>query len=102
MLIIMNQERAKEALKIGLSKVQQYKIDVTSNYREWIRLGYCIINLFGHTGEDMFHSYSSFHPNYDYEQCQKQYETLLKSFKVEKAEIKFFFYLMSNHQIQIF
>ena len=54
--------------------MKQINIDITGDYNQWVRIGFAIASQFGDAGEDYFHHISSFSPQYNRDQCAKQYK----------------------------
>lgn len=53
--------------------------DLTSSYEEWRNIGFALADSFGEDGREMYHRISLFHPTYDYQECEKQFDACLKS-----------------------
>ncbi|WP_160111987.1 DUF3987 domain-containing protein [Aquimarina sp. AU58] len=54
-------------------------IDITSNYGDWIKIGFALADAFGSMGEELFHAVSKNYPKYDAANCRKQYQKCLQS-----------------------
>ena len=56
-----------------LNLVIERRIDITSIYNDWIKIGLVIRNLFGDKGLDLFDKVSSFHPKYSQEEVEDKF-----------------------------
>lgn len=56
-----------------LNLVVERRIDITSIYNDWIKIGLVIRNLFGDKGVDLFDKVSSFHPKYSQEEVEDKF-----------------------------
>src|SRR5690606_9203806 len=65
-------ERALEALKSA-------GIDLTSGYKKGLESGFAFADAFGESGREYFQQVSQFHPEYNRQDCDKQYDHCLKS-----------------------
>jgi hypothetical protein len=55
------------------------RIDITGNYKQWITLGFCLTSEYGEAGRSLYHDLSQFHPDYTYEETDRQYAKCLKA-----------------------
>ncbi len=63
--------------------IEDKKIDITSDYFDWIRIGFLIANYFGMAGEELFHRLSKFYPRYDYKETSQKYDNLARTTRGE-------------------
>ena len=70
-------------LKFVIDLVCQQKVDITSDYDNWIRVGFCIANICGIAGESLFHQVSALYPSYDYKETSRKYKELVRSTRQE-------------------
>lgn len=70
-------------LKFVIDLVCQQKVDITSDYDNWIRVGFCIANICGLSGESLFHQVSALYPSYDYKETSRKYKELVRSTRQE-------------------
>lgn len=70
-------------LKWIINLVCQKKVDITSYYENWIRVGFCIANICGLAGESLFHQVSALYPSYDYKETSRKYKELVRSTRRE-------------------
>jgi hypothetical protein len=54
--------------------ISEINKDITGDYHEWVSIGFAIASEYGESGEHYFHSISQFHPDYDYNDCSRQYK----------------------------
>lgn len=54
--------------------IEQYSMDITQDYEDWIKVGSVMNNNFGESGRDLFHRISKFHPDYTAEKCDAKYD----------------------------
>ena len=70
-------------LKWIIDLVCQKKVDITSDYEHWIRVGFCIANICGLAGESLFHQVSALFPSYDHKETSRKYQELVRSTRRE-------------------
>lgn len=82
-----------------LSQIEDQKIDITSQYKEWVAIGMSIKAEYGdNPGHDYFQRVSQYHPDYDYDKTERKY----RSFKpVSKTGIGLFLHIAREHGLQI-
>ncbi len=83
-----------------ISQIEFKKIDITSDYDNWLKIGFAFADNFNEGGRDLFQRISQFHPNYDKENCSKQFNECLKSRKTG-ITIKTFFKIAKDFGITI-
>ncbi|HEY3373387.1 MAG TPA: DUF3987 domain-containing protein [Prolixibacteraceae bacterium] len=83
-----------------LSRIEATHIDLTTNYQDWIKIGFAFVNEHGEAGRAYFHRVSRFYPKYSYTECDKQYDACLRE-KNLRTTIKSFFYLAEQAGIDI-
>lgn len=59
--------------------IENKQIDITSDYNNWIEIGFIIANYFGFAGEELFHRLSKFYPRYDYKETSLKYDNLART-----------------------
>uniref|UniRef100_UPI004047465A DUF3987 domain-containing protein n=1 Tax=Algoriphagus sp. TaxID=1872435 RepID=UPI004047465A len=62
-----------------IQQIESRRIDLTTTYTDWIRVGFALVHEFGEHGREYFHRVSQVHPNYSREECDRQYTNCLKS-----------------------
>jgi hypothetical protein len=75
----INMENIKEQVEFIIAQVEEKRIDITSNYEDWCYVGFALENEFGENGRSYFHYLSRLNPNYNYDNCDRQYSKCLKS-----------------------
>lgn len=90
-------ERTRGAVEAYLRAQAERKIDITTPYNDWLRVGFAFVSEFGASGESYFQQASQFHPDYNYEKTAKKYASMLKS--GPKAFIGTFFKVCQEHGI---
>ena len=74
--------------------------DVTSNYSDWLRIGFALASEFGDEGENYYHRVSQFHPNYDYQKTALKYAELLRNGS-GRVKIATFFKILHDNGIKL-
>jgi hypothetical protein len=62
-----------------IQQIEAIRIDLTSSYSDWIKIGFGLADEFGEIGREYFHRVSQFHPNYSWMDCDQQFTNCLKS-----------------------
>ena len=75
---------------VVLSRIEGFRIDLTTDYRDWLKLGFAFSDEFGQAGRDYFHRVSRFYCGYDPAECDRQFDRCLRS-KISGISIKSFF-----------
>lgn len=68
-----------EQVEEVIQQIEELGLDLTSEYATWVKIGFALTHQFGEKGREYFHRVSQFYPNYDSEECDKQYTSCLKS-----------------------
>ncbi len=55
------------------------RIDITTNYEDWLRIGFALESEFGESGRFYYHEISKFNQDYSAENCNEQYDKCLKN-----------------------
>ena len=76
--------------------VEAMRIDLTSTYRNWVRLGFALAMNLGEDGRDYFHRLSCFHPQYDQLRCESKFDSCLREQGQRKASLGTFYYLVKE------
>jgi len=66
------------------------KLDITSPYLKWLRIGYAFANTFGETGRERFHKVSQFYYDYESKETDTLYSSCLKGSSPNPITIKTF------------
>lgn len=88
-----------EAISL-IEKIEKEEVDITSNYNDWLKIIYSLINIFGPDCREFIHRVSFFYPGYSYLDTEKQIEVCLKS-KGEGVTGKTFFHFAKLYGIDI-
>lgn len=62
-----------------IRRIESRGVDITGDYLDWVRLGFAFANTFGELGRGFYHRVSQFHPRYDPNQTNRQYDNCLKT-----------------------
>lgn len=81
-------------------RIERYKLDLTLNYADWLSIGFSLAASLGESGRVYFHRVSMFHPDYDYQACNLQFDKCVKRGK-GGISIRTFFYLAQSAGIDI-
>lgn len=90
----------EQEIEVIVSRIESYRLDLTLNYADWLSIGFALASELGEFGRDYFHRVSCFHPDYNFEQCNLQFDKCLKRNKTG-VSIKTFFYLAHGAGIDI-
>ena len=66
------------AVESLIEQLTTRQLDLTADYRHWFEIGCSLAHAFGEAGESYFHQVSRFHPAYDAQQTEKQFQECLK------------------------
>lgn len=67
----------KQKVERLLNEIIRNQVDITYYYNDWIAIGNIIKNMFGEEGRALFHKVSSFYPNYDYDETDREYSVMI-------------------------
>lgn len=81
-------------------QIEANQIDITSIYKDWLNIGFALIDALGAGGREYFHRISKFYPAYDYTLCNDQFDKCLKS-NNSGITAKSFFGIAKVHGIDI-
>jgi hypothetical protein len=73
---------------------------MTTDYADWISLGFSLASELGHEGEDYFLRVSQYHPKFDPNKTSKKYDNLKKHCK-SVSTIGVFFNICKKYGIDI-
>jgi len=59
--------------------IEDNSVNICDSYEIWIRVGFALIDHFGEDGREYFHRISMQSEKYDYDDCDRKYNQLLKS-----------------------
>lgn len=66
-------------IKALVEQVEASGIDITSNYQDWLDIGFALVEALGENGREYFHRLSCFYNGYDRAEADKQYTHCLQS-----------------------
>ncbi len=88
------------AVEACIQQLEGRKIDITSSYNDWVKIGFALVNTFSKNGRSFFHRISQFYPSYDFQECEDKYTSLLTATpKDSKSSLKQFFDMCSTYGI---
>jgi len=87
-------------IEIIVSRIENFRIDLTLNYQDWLKIGFGLADALGEAGRGYFHRVSCFHPDYSYQACNLQFDKCQKR-NINGATIKSFFRLAKEAGIDI-
>ena len=73
-------------------EVHERRIDLTSTYKDWIKIGYALCSEFGEPGRKYFHDLGNLYPGYRREETDRKYTELLKT-NTGQSTIRSIYYL---------
>lgn len=91
---------SKNEVERIIEQIESNQLDIASAYADWRNIGFAFADEFGENGRDYFHRVSRFYCDYSYEECNKQYDSCLKS-NGNGISLSTFFYLAKQAGIQI-
>ncbi len=71
--------KVQEDVERIVQELDSRAIDITSDYKDWVDLGFALVDGLGESGRTYFHRLSRFYPNYQREETDKQYTHCLHS-----------------------
>ena len=63
----------KNNIEDYIALIEQFGIDITNNYTNWLNIGFAIADEYGDTGREYFCRISKNHPNFNQIECNEQY-----------------------------
>jgi hypothetical protein len=96
----LNGSSTQAAVERRIKELLNRRVDLTSSYHEWVTQGFAIASEFGENGRDYFHDISSIHPEYNADDCEKQYDKCVKG-RGNGVTIASFFYACNAAGIQV-
>lgn len=85
-----NLTRRQYHVEVILRRIENYQVDLTCNYEDWLKIGFSFADEFGETGRNYFHRVSRFYKEYDVAACDRQFDKCLQG-KKSGITIKTFF-----------
>ena len=93
-----NGEDGEEKVARLCREIEQYHIDLTANYDDWMKVGAALSNL-GESGRQWFHLCSSQNSGYNAVECDRKFNNLLRS--TRRISLATFFYACKNAGLDI-
>ena len=84
-----------------INQITSSKIDLTSDYTNWIKIGFALVNKFGEDGRNYFHAISQYNETYNFEKADKKFTHLLKT-SSNKITIGHIYYLAKQRGLNIY
>ena len=81
-------------------KLIAHNLDITYNYRDWLRLGFALADGLGEEGRQVFHDLSRLCPKYDEAECNKQYNNCLNA-RGSGVTVKTFFQMAKEAGVEL-
>lgn len=82
----------EEEIERIIYEIEQRAVDIAPEYKDWVELGFALIDGFGENGREYYHRISRFHSDYQREETDKQYTRCLQA-KGQGVTIRSFFHL---------
>lgn len=89
-----------EEVEMLVKRIEEHRTDITSNYADWLNVGFALAEEFGENGRELFQRISNNYPGYNHEECSKQFDRCLKS-KGSGVSLKTLFYMAKSAGIEI-
>jgi hypothetical protein len=70
-------DESTEVIEKLIDALEERRIDITSSYENWIKVGFALCTTFGGEGREYFHRIGKMYPNYTREETDKTYSQLL-------------------------
>lgn len=90
----------EEDIEKVVQQIEARRLDITTNYKDWIQIAFSLIDALGEESRDYFHRISKFNPAYLYNICNDQFNKCLTS-TGHGITINTFFYLAKEKGIVI-
>ena len=84
-----------------IKNIVDQKIDVTSDYGDWINIGFALAGKFGENGRSYFHALSSLNPEYNENKTDEKYSHILRTKKDPTVPIDFIYNLAKKANIKV-
>ncbi|MBN2776536.1 MAG: PriCT-2 domain-containing protein [Bacteroidales bacterium] len=83
-----------------IEQIDGKRIDITSNYEEWLKIGFALESEFGESGRNYYHEISKYNQDYSADNCNDQYNKCLKN-NNSGISIKTLFHIAKQYGIVI-
>jgi predicted P-loop ATPase len=88
-----------------INEFSERGINICEDYRDWVSIGYAIASKFGLGGSHYFHTLSSQSSKYDPGNCDKLYNSIVKTLsdgKLRKSSVSTIYYFAKQNGIQTY
>lgn len=92
--------KVEEDVEHVVWEIEQRAIDIAPNYKDWVELGFALVDGLGENGREYYHRISRFYLHYQREETDKQYTHCLQS-KGQGITIRSFFHLANQAGISL-
>lgn len=82
----------EEEVERIIREIEQRAVDIAPEYKDWVELGFALVDGLGEIGRTYYHRISRFHPDYKKEETDSQYTHCLQA-KGQGITIRSFFHL---------
>ena len=93
-------DNKEEEVERIIREIEQRAVDIAPEYKDWVELGFALVDGLGENGREYYHRISRFHPDYQREQTDKQYTHCLQA-KGQGVTIRSFFHLANRAGIPL-
>lgn len=83
-----------------VQQVERQNIDLTNEYKDWLKIGFALSDALGESGREYFHRISCISSKYEPTACDKQYDNCLKS-NGSGVTARTLFYLAKDRGVDI-
>ena len=90
---VYNQSDLMTDIRRVADKLIDRNLDITYGYKDWLRLGFAIVDGMGEQGRQVFHDLSRLCPKYDEAECDKQYNKCLNG-RGSGVNVRTFFFIV--------
>ena len=90
----------KTKVEALISELKASRTDITSDYTQWLKVGFSLASEFGESGRRYFHDISSLYSGYNQAECDRKYNECLKSDK-GRTNISTLFFLAEQQGITL-
>lgn len=83
-----------------IQEIESRKLDITTTYENWLKVGFALADEFKEDGRDYFHRLSQFYQGYTTKETNKQFDNCLKA-KKQGITLKSLFHLAKESGISL-
>ena len=84
-----------------VEQVEARQIDMTTNYNDWVAIGFAIADGFGEEGREIFHRISAVNAGYDRQQADRKFTNFLSTDSPNPVKIGTFYYFCQINGIEV-